>query len=233
MENPKWYYNEKQAGVDYLDPKIAEKYDENHAKFRNFKEEAEQIVNKLEITAEDIVLDFGCGTGGIALNIANYCKKVICVDISEAMLEVLKNKAEKGKIKNIETQCAGFLTYNHKHEKIDKIISIVALHHLPDFWKSVALLRMNDILKVGGKLFLFDVIFTFEPQNYEIIIENLIKNMHNAAGDSMANETEIHIKEEFSTYDWIMEGFFEKTGFSIDLKEIESENYVSYICSKV
>ena len=233
MDPPKWYYIEKQAGVDYLDPKIAEKYDENHAKFRNFKEEAEQIVNRLEITPEDTVLDFGCGTGGIALNIANYCKKVICVDISETMLEVLKNKAEKGKIKNIETHCAGFLTYNHEHEKIDKIVSIAALHHLPDFWKSVALLRMNDILKVDGKLFLFDIIFTFEPKNHGNVIENWIKDMQKAAGDSMASETETHIKEEFSTYDWIMEGFFEKTGFSIDFKEIESENYVSYICSKV
>lgn len=28
----------------------------------------------------------------------------------------------------------------------------VALHHLPDFWKQVALLRMNAMLKMGGML---------------------------------------------------------------------------------
>lgn len=233
MRNPEWYYDEKQSGVDYLDPQIAEEYDKHHQKFRNFKEEAKDIVNKLEITPEDIVLDFGCGTGGIALNLANYCKKVICVDISETMLGVLKYKAEKEEIKNIETHCAGFLTYNHQQSPVDKVVSKIALHHLPDFWKSVALLRMNDILKAGGKLYLFDVIFTFDPKHHQNAVENMIKNMRDTAGDSMAYETEIHIKEEFSTYDWIIEGLFGKTGFSIDSKEIEAENYISYICSKV
>ena len=45
--NPEWYYEEKQSGVDYLDPKIAAEYDDQHQKFRNFKKEAEDIVNKL------------------------------------------------------------------------------------------------------------------------------------------------------------------------------------------
>jgi len=233
MKNHKWYYEEKQSGVDYLDPKIAEEYDNQHQKFRNFKEEAKEIVKRLEITHEDIMLDFGCGTGGIALNIAKYCKKVVCVDISNVMLDILKDKAKKKKIKNIETHPAGFLTYHHEGDKVDKIISIAALHHLPDFWKSVAFLKMNDILKPGGKLYLFDVIFTFDPKCHENIIENMVENMRNVAGDSMADEAEIHIKDEFSTYDWVIERLFEKTGFSIDSKEIESENYVSYICSKL
>jgi len=30
----------------------------------------------LGITPEDTVPDFGCGTGGIALNIEKYCKKL-------------------------------------------------------------------------------------------------------------------------------------------------------------
>ena len=47
----------------------------------------------------------------------------------------------------------------------------------------------------------------------------------------MAHETLIHIKDEFSTYDWIMDGLFEKTGFSIDSKIIEG-NFLTYICSK-
>ena len=109
--NPNWYYDEKRIGMDYLDPKIAVKYDNQHLKFRNFKTEAEDVLDKLQITSKDTVLDFGCGTGGIALNIADYCKKVICIDISKAMLNILKENAEKQKINNIETHCAGFLTY--------------------------------------------------------------------------------------------------------------------------
>jgi putative AdoMet-dependent methyltransferase len=75
--NPDWYFTEKQIGVDYLDSKIAGDYDKEHQSFRDFKAEAEDIVEKLKIESEDVVIDFGCGTGLIALNMARYCKKVI------------------------------------------------------------------------------------------------------------------------------------------------------------
>ena len=231
--NPHWYYDEKRIGMDYLDPKIAVKYDNQHLKFRNFKTEAEDVLDKLQITSKDTVLDFGCGTGGIALNIADYCKKVICIDISKAMLNILKENAEKQKINNIETHCAGFLTYRHNDDQVDKMVSKAALHHLPDFWKSIALLNMANTLKRDGKLYFFDVIFTFDPHEHQSAIEKTIKTMRNVAGDSMAEETIIHIKDEFSTYDWIMEGLFEKTGFFIESKKIETENYITYICSKL
>ncbi|MCC7551339.1 MAG: class I SAM-dependent methyltransferase [Methanobacterium sp.] len=232
--NPNWYYEEKQPGVDYLDPEIAQTYDDEHQKFRNFPEEAKKIVKVLGIKPDDTVIDFGCGTGGIALNLAKYCNKVICVDISREMLDVLENKAKKQNINNIETYHAGFLTYNHKGQgKVDKIVSMAALHHLPDFWKSVALFKMAEILKPGGKLYLFDVTFTFNIQDHQKALEGMIKTMRSAAGDSMADETEVHIRDEFSTYDWIMEGLLEKTGFSIDFKETESGNLVEYVCSKL
>jgi putative AdoMet-dependent methyltransferase len=234
MENiPKWYYDEKQIGLDYLDPEIAGNYDDQHQKFRNFEAEAEQIVNRLKITSKDTLLDFGCGTGGIALNLAKHCKKVICVDISKSMLDILKDEAEKQKIKNIETHDGGFLTYQHEGEQVDKMVSNAALHHLPDFWKSVALLQMADILKTGGKLYLFDIIFTFDPKDHKSAVFNLIETMRNVADDSMAHETIVHVKDEFSTYDWIMEGLLEKTGFYIDFKNSEADNYITYICSKL
>ena len=93
--NPAWYFTEKQIGVDYLDSKIAEDYDNQHQSFRNFEAEAKDMVEKLKITKEDVVLDFGCGTGAIALNLARYCKKVICVDISSRNAGYFKNKGHK------------------------------------------------------------------------------------------------------------------------------------------
>jgi putative AdoMet-dependent methyltransferase len=232
-KNPEWYFPEKQIGVDYLNPEIAGEYDDQHRKFRDFEEEAEEVLDKLNITSEDTVMDFGCGTGGIALNLAKYCKKIIGIDVSPPMLDILEENAKKEGIKNIETHCAGFLTYQHEGDPVDKMVSKVALHHLPDFWKSVALMNLASILKKDEKLYLFDVIFTFEPQNHEHALDSLIKTMRNVAGDSMADETIIHIKDEFSTYDWIMEGLLKKTGFSIDSKQLEAENYVTYICTKL
>ncbi len=232
-KNPDWYFKEKQIGVDYLDSKIAGEYDKEHQSFRNFKAEAEDILEKLKITEEDVVLDFGCGTGGIALNLTPFCKKVICVDLSSEMLDILESKAIKQNITNIETHINGFLTYHHEGDKVDKIVSKFALHHLPDFWKSIALLKMANTLKTGGKLYLSDVVFTFEPSDHESSIKGMIEDMRDMASDSMVDETITHIKEEFSTYDWVIEGLLEKAGFSIDSKIMEDQNYLTYVCSKL
>jgi len=230
--SPEWLYLEEGVGVDYLDPEVAGNYDDQHQQFRDFEEEAQDIVDKLNIVPEDTVLDFGCGTGGIALELAGRCRKVIGVDISQSMLEVLKKKCRESGINNIETHCAGFLSYQHEGGPVDKMVSKVALHHLPDFWKSIALLNMASILKKGGKLYLFDVVYTFKAPDYEDSLENLVETMRKQAGDSMAHETITHIRDEYSTYDWVMEGLLKSCGFSVDSKTVEAENYVTYICSK-
>lgn len=86
------------------------------------------------------------------------------------MLDILESKAKKQNITNIETHCGGFLTYPHAGEEVDKIVSKFTLHHLPDFWKSIALLKMADILKTGRNLYLSDLVFTFEPSDHEILL---------------------------------------------------------------
>lgn len=50
---------------------------------------------------------------------------------------------------NIEFIQSGFLTYEHQSEPVDLIFTKAALHHLPDFWKQIALLRLNQMLKMG------------------------------------------------------------------------------------
>lgn len=230
---PEWYYNEKQSGVDYSNPEIVREYDNQH-QFRDFVEETKGIVHRLNIKPKDTVLEFGCGTGGITLNLAKHCQKVIGVDVSMTMLDILKKKAIKRNITNIRTFHAGFLSYNHDPScEVDKIISVLALHHLPDFWKSVALFKMAEILKPGGKLYLFDVVFTFKVQDHQRALEGMINDMQDLAGDSMARETITHLKDEFSTYDWIMEGLLVKSGFKIDSVEVGGDNIIGYLCSKI
>ena len=145
--NQKWYFDEAQhAGVDYGNTGTARAYDEQHETFRNYEDEARQIAEVLELRRASVVLDIGCGTGGITLHVASYCSKVIAVDISQPMLDILNEKAYMRHIGNIETHCAGFLTYEHASEPVDCIITKAALHHLPDFWKLIALQRIRTLL---------------------------------------------------------------------------------------
>ena len=57
----------------------------------------------------------------------------------------------------------------------EAIVTTFAFHHLPDFWKGVALSRMHGMLQPGGLLYIHDVIL--EPdhalENIEAFIEGL------------------------------------------------------------
>ena len=43
----------------------------------------------------------------------------------------------------------------------------------------------------------------------------------------------MHIREEYSTYGWIMEGLLARAGFRIDAKTEHEGVYARYTCTKV
>ncbi len=157
-----WYYDEPaHAGVNYSSEEVVADYDEHHTKFRNYGDEADRIIQDLNLGKEDMIIDMGCGSGELAINLARHCKKVCAVDISPKMIDLCKRKIEQNHIDNVLTVCAGFLSYEHSGELVDAAVSNVVLHHLPDFWKQIALNNIYHLLKHGGKFFLFDVVFFY------------------------------------------------------------------------
>ena len=105
------------------------------------------------------MIDLGCGTGANVIYAAKKFKKVYAVDISSVMLDEAKTKALEENITNVEFINSGFLTYCHEGEPADLLVTKIAFHHLPDFWKQIALLNMNGMLKKEGILYIFDVVF--------------------------------------------------------------------------
>lgn len=231
---PEWQYDEmKHSGVDYADYDVVDKYDENHRRFRDYEKSAEDIITALGLKPEHAVIDMGCGTGAFTLHAASRCKKVYAVDVSAAMLQYLKKKAEKDNLNNIEYRQCGFLTYEHEEEPVDAVVSVAVLHHLPDFWKLVGLCRIADTLKPGGRMCLFDVVYKFNPREYRDAFEQWISTAKTNLGKELGDETAIHIRDEYSTCDWILEGMLERSGFSIDgQKTLETGFGTTYICTR-
>lgn len=60
-----------------------------------------QLCNQLGINKNSVVLDLGCGTGIVALDIAPFVKEVIAVDVVDEMLEEGRRLADKKFIRNI------------------------------------------------------------------------------------------------------------------------------------
>ena len=230
---PSWQYDERaKAGVDYNDAAVAEEYDEQHAGFRDFEKDARLIMERLDLKPEHTVIDLGCGTGAFAIPAARVCRKVYAVDISRAMLDRCAEKARTAGLGNVETCCAGFLTYEHRGGPVDAVVSVVAFHHLPDFWKAVALKRMCHMLKPGGKLYLFDVVFSFPAESCRSELDSWVNGMKDKAGPAMAEETVVHIREEYSTFDWVIEGMIERVGFRIEQKLSEAPYCLTYVSAR-
>lgn len=228
---PSWQYDEmKQIGKDYGDLAEVEAYDARHGRFRDVVKENEGILESLCLQQEHVVIDLGTGTGAFALQAARRCARVYAVDISNAMLAYAKRKAENAGITNIVFCLGGFLTYNHASQPVDAIVTNTAFHHLPDFWKGVALRRLNTMLKPGGLLYLSDVVF--EDKNVHENIERFIAKLEKAAGPRIRKDVEAHIRREFSTYDWIMDGLLERAQFHIICKEMQEGVIGRYLCRK-
>lgn len=231
--HPKWQYNEmKQIGVDYTDVSEVEAYDLRMKKLRNIQKETEEIINSVGLTRDQVLLEFGTGTGELAIEVAKKCSKVIAVDVSPTMLEYAKQKANNQGIANIEYSNAGFLTYEHSGEPLDVVVSQLALHHLPDLWKLVALKRIHSLLKNGGKFYLRDTVYSFDINNYKEFFNSWLDGIRQIAGEELANDTQIAISDEYSTCDWIMEGLIRRAGFEIERVDYYEGFLAVYICIK-
>lgn len=112
---------------------------------------------------------------------------------------------------------AGFLTYEHAGAPADIIYSRYALHHLPDAWKAVALARLRRILRPRGVLRLWDIVYDFPADE----AEERLEAWSTTGGDGVVGEwsraeLEEHVRDEHSTFTWLLEPIVERAGFGIE-----------------
>jgi SAM-dependent methyltransferase len=115
---------------------------------------------------------------------------------------------------------------------VDAVVTQLALHHLPDFWKQVALMRMRDMLRDGGKFCFRDMVFNFDIRDYKDSIEKYISRASEMMGDEFAGRISDHVKNEYTTMDWIMEGMIVRAGFKVVRRDYKDGFIGAYFCSK-
>jgi len=231
----RWQYDEfTHCGVDYSKTAQSERYDGRHQRFRDYEKEFNSMMDFLAIsdTKDKVVIDLGCGTGATAVFAARLFKAVYAVDVSDAMIKEASKKLDDD-VRNVRFINAGFLSYKHDGAPADLVITKAALHHLPDFWKQIALLRMNKMLKKEGTLYLHDVIFQFDPRRYAEEIDAWITGFAEVAGEAFRAEVEAHIRDEFSTFGWIMNGMIERAGFVVEKVRSDDQFMAEYACRKI
>ena len=97
------------------------------------------------------------------------------------------------------------------------VYSRYALHPLPDFWKALALQRLRRILRPGGVLWLWDVVYHFAPSEAEERRERWCATLGKDVEEGWTRaDLEEHIRDEHSTFTWLLEPMMEHSGFQIE-----------------
>jgi SAM-dependent methyltransferase len=217
-----WPEETNRAGSEHLDPDYVALFDQ---KSPTDWSETVEALSQLGVGATSSVVDFGAGTGTFALAVRPLVRRVIAVDASPAMVALMRARG-------VEAVEAGFLSYHHNGGLVDLVHSRNALHHLPDFWKAVALQRVAEILRPGGFLILEDIVYSFAVSDTDRTIEDWLE--HATADPAVgwtAEELAEHVRTEHSTFSWLLEPILDQTGFDItDRWHSASRIYASYTC---
>ncbi len=226
-----WWLDElANAGAEHLDAAYVEGY-ERKAGYEPTEDIESLIAHGLD--ARSTIVDLGAGTGVLVTAVAPHCARVIAVDVSPAMVDVLHKRVADAGIDNVTVIHAGFLSYEHEGPPADFVFSRNALHQLPDFWKGIALQRIAAILRPGGILRLHDLAYDFDPSEADERIAAWFSGaVTDAAKGWTASELAEHVRIEFSTYSWLLEELLRHAGFEIVERGYRRGVYGSYMCRR-
>ncbi len=119
------------------------------------------LIERINVSADDTILDLGCGDGSISIPLAKRAKSVTGVDSAYRMLEILNEKAKKANVTNIKT--------------IEKDLSEISVEELGKYDIVLASRSLNGILNIRETIKTIDeiaekyvYITLFGPNNWKI-----------------------------------------------------------------
>lgn len=218
------------AGAEHLDEGYVAAY-EYKAGFDPAEEI--EVLQRHGLTSASTVVDLGCGTGQFAIAVAPLCRQVIAVDVSPAMVQMLRRRIADAGVDNVTVRQAGFMSYEHDGPPADIVYTRHALHQVPDFWKAIALSRIAGVLAPGGILRVRDLIYDFAPSEAASVFEQWFANASTVPGYGWsAEELAEHVRIEHSTFTWLLEPMFDRTGFDIVEHDLQVPTYGAYVCRR-
>lgn len=230
MTQPSWYPDElAYAGPEHLD----DTYVANYTRKAGFDPTAElERLRALGLDKAATLVDLGAGTGALSLAGAAVCGRVVAVDVSAAMLAVVRREGGRRQLNNLECVQGGFLTYEHTGSPPDFVYSRHALHQLPDFWKAIALERIAALLRPGGILVVRDLFLSCPLSESHDVVEGWLACASDRPDVGWTRaELETHLRTEHSTFTWLFEPMLIQAGFEIrDVTYSESRIYADYTC---
>lgn len=115
----------------------------------------DEIMKRLDVTAEMNIFELGTGTGINAVMIADHVKSITAGDSSNGMLEELKKKLVDRNIENIKPIFFDAENQTKTDEKYDRVYSVMVMHHIKNISQTAK--TIYNMLKENGKAVILDL----------------------------------------------------------------------------
>lgn len=172
--------------------KKAATWDENPTRVKLAEDVVHAIKQQVTLLPDMDVLDFGCGTGLLAMSVLASVKSVTGVDTSQGMLDVLEAKAKQQGLSNVYTRHLN--PGDRLPGAYDLIVSSMTFHHVENTESLLA--QLFQTLKVSGKICVADLDLepgTFHDDNTGIFHfgfdRDALRNLFMKAGFSNVKAT--------------------------------------------
>jgi len=119
-------------------------------------EPPKRFVEKLSLTPEMTVVDFGCGPGFFTVELAKHAGRVVGVDLQADMLKKARRKTEKAGVQNVEFLQSDGASLQLPDASVDLIMLYTVFHEIAD--PDAAIKEFHRILKPSGRLVIVEVI---------------------------------------------------------------------------
>jgi 2-polyprenyl-3-methyl-5-hydroxy-6-metoxy-1,4-benzoquinol methylase len=135
--------------------KEAAQWDENPSRVKLASDVFASMQRQVDLSSSMRVMDFGCGTGLLTLQLAPLAGSVTGVDSSQGMLDILKAKVIKNGLNNVTTSFIDLDRGDMLTGDYDLIVSTMTLHHIKTI--GPLLKQFNDCLVPGGNVCIADL----------------------------------------------------------------------------
>ncbi|HZU15986.1 MAG TPA: class I SAM-dependent methyltransferase [Candidatus Dormibacteraeota bacterium] len=133
------------ADLDYLDPTLARAY--------HFGEEERDDIDFMVALATDLdartIVDFGCGTGQLAVALAKGSRRIIAIDPAKAMLDLARERDGADAVEWIWGDASALTTAD-----VDLAVmlgNIPSAHNTDEAWDN-SIRALHTCLRPGGRL---------------------------------------------------------------------------------
>ena len=195
--------------ADYVSRWQDPEYVANFARFtESVQEDAAEWIDRLSLDSASTVVDLGCGEGKVLAALSGHIRRGIGIDASPHMAVLAGQRLANQQ--NVHVILSDFRDFGVARESADAVLSMSAIHHVPDDDKRHIFAQIYATLKPGGVFYLADDSFNFAPEELAKRIAEIYDQWDGYFGTSSWEWMKTHLAGDD----------FECTPFLRDLREM-------------